>query len=75
MARRKTIVEDQTVEVLAEIARCPFCGSYDDHQPEVHLLSESLYHVVCGNMACHVYGPGRCSPDAAVRAWNKRAPI
>ena len=74
MARgKRNVVEDQTVEVGQELERCPFCGSLDS-KPEVHLLGGTMYHVVCTNPLCHAYGPGRCSPEAAIRSWNRRAP-
>ena len=70
----RSIVADQIILVEdASIAPCPFCGSYDT-RPAVHLLSQTMHHVICGNVACQATGPGRYDIDAAILAWNHREP-
>ena len=72
----RALVADQIILVdakRASIASCPFCGSYDT-RPAVHLLSQTMHHVICGNVACQATGPGRYDIDAARGAWDWREP-
>ena len=61
---------------MSELKACPFCGSTDlrafmersrDGQPS--------HGIQCNGSDCAIAGPERDTPEAAIAAWNRRAPL
>jgi len=66
MAKTKTETNAKT-----KLRPCPFCGKSE------HIIRRcrvgGITHALVFCAWCHSEGPGACSDDVAIAAWNRRA--
>ena len=72
-ARRERREGGVTVEHLAELKPCPFCGGRDLHMKDGYLKDHLiLYSIFCHG--CAGSGAWAETKEIAVISWNRRAP-